>query len=326
MKYIYIILTFFFFTACSNGYKEFGTIERTDLALDNIITTGVKVEMIADGFEWTEGPVWIESKQMLLFSDIPNNAIYKWTEANGKELYLKPAGYTSTVQRGGETGSNGLAIDKDGKLILCQHGNRQIAMMDADINDPKPIFKTIAGTWQSKKFNSPNDLAIRGNGDIFFTDPPYGLEKNMDDPLKEISFQGVYKTTPDGQVKLLTDSITRPNGILLVNNEKSLIVANSDGEKPYWYMYDLDANDSLINPRIFYDPSAEEGAPDGMKADSKGNIYSTGPGGIWIFDKSAKVLGKIRIPGRVSNVALTPDEKTLFITADNYLLRVKMRE
>lgn len=326
MKFICAFFSFLFFLACNTSSKEFGTIERTGPALDNIIAPGAKVEIIADGFEWTEGPVWIESKQMLLFSDIPNNAIYKWTETKGKELYLKPAGYTDTVQRGGETGSNGLAINKEGKLILCQHGNRQIAMMEADINNPEPVFKTIAGTWQSKKFNSPNDLALRSNGDIFFTDPPYGLEKNMDDPLKEIPFQGVYKTTADGHVKLLIDSITRPNGILLVNNEKSLIVANSDGEKPYWYMYDLDASDSLINPRIFYDPSAEEGAPDGMKADSKGNIYSTGPGGIWIFDQSAKLLGKIRIPGRVSNVALTTDEKTLFITADNYLLRVKMRE
>lgn len=307
-------------------YKTIGTIERLDPALDSIISPDAKVEIIADGFEWSEGPVWIEDKKMLLFSDIPPNTIYKWTEEKGKEVYLKPSGYTGTAQRGGEVGSNGLVINSDGKLVMCQHGNRQMAMMDADIDDPKPVFKTIADNYQSKKLNSPNDAVYRSNGDLFFTDPPYGLEKNMDDPLKEIPFQGVYKVTPAGEVSLLVDTITRPNGIAFLPGEKTLLIANSDAEKPTWYAFDMGENDSLVNPRIFYDASAEKGGGDGMKIDKNGHVFATGPGGIWIFDKNAKVLGKIKIPVATSNCALTPDEKTLFITADMYVLRIKMRE
>jgi len=203
-------------------------------------------------------------------------------------------------------------------------------MMDADIDNPKPVYKTIAATYQSKKFNSPNDAVYRSDGTLFFTDPPYGLEKNMDDPLKEIPFQGVYKVDVSGNVKLLTDSISRPNGIAFMPGEKTLLVANSDSTKPVWYMFDVDANDSLVNQRIFYDASVEakkeKGLPDGMKIDKKGNIFATGPGGVWVFDQAGKVLGKIKIPVSCSNIALTPDEKTLFITADMYVLRLKLKE
>jgi len=319
-----------FFLSCTHKYKTIGSIERIDPAFDSIISSNAIPEIIADSFAWSEGPLWIDNKKMLLFSDIPNNTVYKWTEAKGKEIYLKPSGYTGSVARGGETGSNGLILNKDGKLVLCQHGNRQMAMMDADIDNPKPVYKTIAAMYQSKKFNSPNDAVYRSDGTLFFTDPPYGLEKNMDDPLKEILFQGVYKVDASGNVKLLTDSISRPNGIAFMPGEKTLLVANSDSTKPVWYAFDIDANDSLVNQRIFYDASAEakkeKGLPDGMKIDRKGNVFATGPGGVWIFDKEGKVLGKIKIPVSCSNIALTPDEKTLFITADMYVLRLKLKE
>ena len=318
------------FLSCTHKYKTIGSIERIEPAFDSIISSNATPEIIADGFAWSEGPLWIESKKMLLFSDIPNNTVYKWTEAKGKEVYLKPSGYTGSVARGGETGSNALVLSGDGKLVLCQHGNRQMAMMDADIDNPKPVYKTIAATYQSKKFNSPNDAIYRSDGTLFFTDPPYGLEKNMDDPLKEIPFQGVYKVDVSGNVKLLTDSISRPNGIAFMPGEKTLLVANSDSTKPVWYMFDVDANDSLVNQRIFYDASVEakkeKGLPDGMKIDKKGNIFATGPGGVWVFDQAGKVLGKIKIPVSCSNIALTPDEKTLFITADMYVLRLKLKE
>jgi gluconolactonase len=152
----------------------------------------------------------------------------------------------------------------------------------------------------------------------------------MDDPLKEIPFQGVYKVDPSGNVKLLTDSISRPNGIAFMPGEKTLLIANSDSTKPVWYAFDIDANDSLINPRIFYDASAEvkreKGLPDGMKIDKNGNVFAAGPGGVWIFNKEGKVLGKIKIPVACSNCAITPDEKTLFITADMYVLKIKLKE
>jgi gluconolactonase len=316
--------------SCAHKYKTIGSIERIDPALDSIISTDAKPEIIADSFEWSGGPLWIDNKKMLLFSDIPANTIYKWTEEGGKEIYLKPSGYTGSAPRGGEVGSNGLILSKDGKLVLCQHGNRQIAMMDAGIDNPQPLYKTIAATYQSKKFNSPNDVVFRSDGSIFFTDPPYGLEKNIDDPLKEMPFQGVYKIDASGNVKLLIDSISRPNGIAFMPGEKTLLIANSDSSKPVWYAFDIDANDSLINPRIFYDASAEvkteQGLPDGMKIDKKGNVFAAGPGGIWIFNKDGKVLGKIKTPVHASNCALTPDEKTLFITADMYVLKLKLKE
>ena len=245
----------------------------------------------------------------------------------GKQVYLKPAGYTGQEKRGGETGSNGLLLDTLDRLVLCQHGNRQLAIMEAPINDPKPNFKPLAANYQGKKFNSPNDAALRSNGDIFFTDPPYGLEKNMDDPAKEISFQGVYKVTPSGEVTLLLDSITRPNGIALTRDEESIIIANSDDKKKIWYAYDFGPKDSLINPRIFYDATSDsaKGAPDGLKIDRSGNVFASGPGGVWVFNNEGVALGRIKFPEFVSNVALSADERTLFITADMYVLRVKMR-
>jgi gluconolactonase len=318
------------FLSCNNkNHKTIGTIEKIDASLNSIISDDAKPEIIAEGFDWSEGPLWIEDQRMLLFSDIPTNTIYKWTEEKGKEIYLKPSGYTGSIPRGGEMGSNGLVLSKDGKLVLCQHGNRQMAMMDAALTDPKPLFKTIAGTYQSKKFNSPNDAVYRSNGDLFFTDPPYGLEKNIEDSTKEIPFQGVYKVTPSGKVTLLIDSITRPNGIAFMPGEKTLLVANSDPDRKVWYAFDIDAKDSLINPRIFYDasaiPATEKGLPDGMKIDKNGNVFAAGPGGIWIFNKDGKVSGKIKLPDASSNCALSPDEKTLYITNGMYVLRVRMR-
>jgi len=325
-----ILITFTIILFSCNAHKTIGNIERLDASLDAIIDIDAKPEIIAEGYEWSEGPVWVESEKMLLFSDVPTNKVYKWTEAKGAELYLTPSGYTGSVARGGEMGSNGLTLSKDNKLVLCQHGNRQLAIMDAALSDPKPVFKTIVGNYQSKKFNSPNDLVFRSNGDLFFTDPPYGLEKNMDDPLKEIGFQGVYCVKPSGEIKLLTDSITRPNGIAITPDQKTLIVANSDSTKATWYAFDIADNDSLINPRIFYNAEEaikkEKGNPDGLKIDKNGNVFASGPGGIWIFNSKGKVLGKIKIAAAVSNCAFSPDEKTLYITADMYVLRMKMRK
>lgn len=328
MHKIIFLLALTFILAC-NKNKTIGTIDRVDPAFNSIIDENAKAEIIAEGYEWSEGPIWVESEKMLLFSDVPQNKIYKWTQEKGAELYLTPSGYTGDAKRGGETGSNGLTLNKDDKLVLCQHGNRQLAWMDADLSSPKPTFKTIINNYQNKKFNSPNDLVYRNNGDLYFTDPPYGLEKNMNDLLKEIPFQGVYCVKPSGEIKLLTDSITRPNGIVFTPDYKTLIVANSDSTKACWYAYDISGNDSLINPRIFYNATEEikkvKGNPDGLKIDKNGNVFASGPGGLWIFDKNAKVLGKLNFEMPVSNCALSPDEKTLYITADMYVLRVKMR-
>ena len=326
--YLVLLLTVLINT---NNYARLKPVTlKKMIPLDAIIDSHAKVEIIAEGFDWCEGPLWVEQQKMLLFSDVPKNIIYKWTEEKGKEVYLTPSGYTGTIPRGGETGSNGLVLNKTGKLVICQHGNRQMAVMNSGLQNPKPVFTTLANNYQGKKFNSPNDAVYNSNGDLFFTDPPYGLEKNMDDPLKEIPFQGVYKIRKTGALVLLTDSITRPNGIAITPDQKTLIIANSDPLKPYWYAYDFGAGDQLINPRIFYDASeaakSEAGMPDGLKIDKKGNVFATGPGGVWIFNKKGKVLGKIKFDGLTSNCSLSADEKTIYITADMYVLRVKMRK
>jgi len=310
--------------------KTIGSIEQLDTSLEKIIAPGATIDIISEGYDWTEGPVWVESENMLLFSDIPPNKIMKWTEAKGAELYLSPSGYTGQAPRTGEPGSNGLVINKEGKLVLCQHGDRRMAVMNAPLNAPKPDFTSLADNYKGQKFNSPNDAVFRSNGDLFFTDPPYGLEKNIDDPLKELPYQGVFKVNPAGQVQLLTYSLTRPNGIAFTNDEKTLIVANSDPDKNGWYMFDIGANDSLYNERMLYnateDGKKEGGGADGLKLDKAGNIFATGPGGVWIFNKEGEVIGKIKVPAACSNVALANDDKILYITADMYVLRVVMRK
>jgi gluconolactonase len=309
---------------------KIGIVERLDPLLDNIIDSSAQAEIISEGYQWTEGPLWIESQKMLLFSDVPRDTIFKWTEEKRKEVYLTPSGYTDTVKRGGEIGSNGLLLDKEGRLVLCQCGNRQMARMDAPLDKPSPTYISLANRYKGKKFNSPNDAVYNSAGELFFTDPPYGLEKYIDDPKKEIPFQGVYKIKTNGEVVLVTDSLTRPNGIAFLPGEKTLIVANSDPAKPNWYAFDIGDNDTFTNGRIFYSAADhgkdEVGMPDGMKVDKNGNIFATGPGGIWIFNKEAKLLGKIKFPDATSNCALTGDEKTLFITNDMYVLRVKLRK
>lgn len=312
----------------ASKYKPIGSIERLDPELNDVIDTGATMEIIAEGLEWSEGPVWIGKQNKLLFSDVPKNTIYEWTAEKGMQVYLTPSGYTGSAQRGGETGSNGLRLMGD-SLVLCQHGNRQVAVMSAGTDAPKAEFRTIAGLYDGKKFNSPNDLAIRSNGEIYFTDPPYGLEKGMNDSTKEISVQGVYKVTTAGKVMLLVDSITRPNGIVFTPDERTVIVANSDPEKVMWYAFDI-VGDSLGNARIYQNASeaakTEKGLPDGLKISKNGYVFASGPGGIWIFNRDGKLIGKLKIPEATSNCALSDDEKTLYITSDMYVLRLKMKE
>ena len=312
-------------------YKNVGSIERLDPALDSIISPDARIEIIADGFEWSEGPLWIEKNNMLLFSDVPMNTIYKWTEARGKEVYLKPSGYTgSEPSPCKEPGSNGLTLDKNGNLVLCQHGDRQMARMDAPLDKPEAKFISLANRYGGKRFSSPNDAVFNSAGELFFTDPPYGLQTQDDtDPKKEISFNGVYKVKENGEVILLVDSITRPNGLAFLPGEKKLIIACSDPGKPNWYIYDVQG-DSLVNGKIFYSAVNEskekvKGLPDGFKIDKSGNVFATGPGGVYIFNSAGKKLGIIKFDESTSNCALSPDEKTLYVTNDMYLVRVKLR-
>lgn len=314
----------------STIYKSIGTIERYDSKLDEIISPDAKIEIISEGYKWSEGCLWIEKHNMLLFSDVPANTVYKWTEKEGTKVYLKPSGYTgATPSKSREPGSNGLTLDNKGSLILCQHGNRQVARMNTPLDKPNPQFTTLISRYDGKKLNSPNDCVYSSKGELFLTDPPYGLTTQDDsDPLKEIKFNGVYKVKKDGSVILLTDSISRPNGIALFPGEKRIIVANSDPKKPNWYVWDI-KGDQLTNGKLFYSTigynKTWQGLPDGLKVDKNGNVFATGPGGLYIFNKEGKKLGMIRLDNPTSNCTLSQDQKTLYITNNSYVLRVKMR-
>ena len=305
------------------------TLKQIDPEFNNIVSKNAKAEILADGFLWSEGPVWIESKKMFIFSDVKKNVIYKWTKEKGKEVYLKPSGYTGTIPRGGELGSNGLGLNIKGQLVICQDGDRVVSIMDAPLDKPQPKFIKIASNYKGKKFDSPNDLAFLSNGDIYFTDPPYGLEKNVDDPLKEAPYQGVYKISANGKIALLTDTLTRPNGIAFFPGGKTILISNSDPKKAYWYVYDLDKNGLFMHGRVFYNANAATktaaGMPDGLKIDKQGHVFASGPGGIWVFNQSGKLLGKILVNDLVSNCSLSGDEKTLYVTSNHRVLRIKLR-
>jgi gluconolactonase len=311
--------------ACESK-KEVGSLEKIDERFDTIIQPSTAVELLAEGFEWSEGPVWIESEKMLLFSDVPKNIIYQWTEKEGLKDYLSPAGYTKEEEGNLGEGSNGLLLNAAGQLVLCQHGDRRMAMMESALANPSINFKTLADSFEGKRLNSPNDAAFNAKGELFFTDPPYGLGDQDNDKAKEIKFNGVYRLNTKGEVSLLIDSLTRPNGIAFLN-DSTFIVANSDKAKAKWYQYTL-RGDSLSHGKIFYDAKelaqTEKGLPDGLKVSKQGVVFATGPGGVWLFDVNGKLLGKIKTTMASANCALDAEEKVLYITSHNYLLRVQL--
>jgi gluconolactonase len=307
--------------------KTLGTIERADPAFDKLVPKDAVIEMLVEKkFAWAEGPVWLKTEKALLFSDIPPNKIWRWKEGDGLKEFLTPSGYTGKAPfTGKEPGSNGLTINKDGQLILCQHGDRRVVAMDLT---KKGEFKTLADKYQGKRLNSPNDLVYHSNGDLYFTDPPYGLPKGVDDPAKELKFQGVYRLKPSGDLTLLTDSMSRPNGIAFSPDEKTLYVANSDPEKPVWMQFPVKADGTLGEGKVFFDSTEwfkkkKPGLPDGMKVDKDGNLWATGPGGVFVINKDGKYLGMLATGVPTANCGWGDDGSTLYITADKNLVRVK---
>jgi len=306
------------------SYPTFGTIERLDPALDQLIAPGTKIEKLADGFDWSEGPVWMRDGGYLLFSDVPTNTVYKWKEGEGVKPFLNPSGYTGTIPRGGEPGSNGLTADSQGRLVLCQHGDRRVSRLDKDRQ-----FKVLAEYYQMRRFNSPNDLTFKSNGDLYFTDPPYGLEGLNKDPKKELAFNGVYRVKPNGEITLLTQDLSFPNGIAFSPDEKRLYVAVSDTNRPVIMAYDVKADGTIANERVFFDTKpllpGRKGVPDGMKVDNLGNLFATGPGGVLVISPEGKHLGTINTGEATANCAWGEDGTVLYITADMYLCRVKTK-
>jgi gluconolactonase len=304
-------------------------IERLDAALDRLIASDAKVEVLAQGHDWTEGPLWIKSGGYLLFSDIPKNSIYRWKEGEGEKLYLQPSGYTGKEPRGGETGSNGLILDREGRLVMCQHGDRRMARMEAPLDAPKPQFTPLAVRYQGKRFNSPNDAVFRSNGDLYFTDPAYGLEKQWEDPAREISFAGVYRRSASGEITLLTSDMTRPNGLAFSPDERHLYVAQSDEKAAIWRVFDVKKDGTIDNGRVLFDATSmvpgKKGLPDGLKIDTEGNLFATGPGGVLVITPEGKHLGTIATGQATSNCAFGDDGRTLCMTADDYLMRVRLK-
>lgn len=304
--------------------EKLAWIERADPRLDAILDTEMPVEKLAEGFDWSEGPVWVPQANCLLFSDVPQNTVYRWREGKGVDVFLKPSGYTSLIERGGESGSNGLALDREGRLLLCQHGDRRVARWE------KGCFVTLADQYQGRPLNSPNDLVVKSNGDVYFTDPPYGMTAESRRDPKALDFCGVYRISSDGRLTLLVSNMTRPNGIAFSPDEKILYVAQSDPERPLWLAFPVKDDGTLGEGKVFFDAkpwldAGLKGLPDGMKVDIHGNIFATGPGGVNIFAPDGTFLGRVRTPVSAANCAFGNDGSILYITADMYLLRVKTK-
>jgi gluconolactonase len=298
-----------------------GTIERLDPALDEIVPANARIEKLAGGFTFTEGPVWMR-EGYLLFSDIPANVIRKWTPDGQVTVFLEKSGYEGTdAPAGAFIGSNGLTLDSEGRLIICEHGNGRVTRLEKDGSRT-----VIADRYEGKRLNSPNDAVFKRDGWLYFTDPPYGLVKQDEDPKKELKFNGIYRVK-DKKIEPLYKEMTRPNGLAFSPDEKYLYVANSDPARKVWMRFEVTDKGGLTNPQVFFDAtsSTEEGLPDGMKVDEKGNLYCTGPGGVWIFSPAGKHLGTIRPPEVPANCAWgDADGKTLYMTARTGLYRIKL--
>ena len=300
-------------------------IEKLDSRLDAIIEPGTSLEILEEGFEWTEGPVWIAEQNHLLFSDIPNNTINSWSEENGLEVFLRPAGYNQDNPFGMELGTNGLLLDKEGRLIMCNHGLRAVTRLNDNYT-----HTILADRHDGSRLNSPNDAVFRSNGDLYFTDPSYGLEGVNESVHKEIPYNGVYRLSPEGEVTLLTTEMTNPNGIGFSPDETVLYVAQSDRNAAIWRAFDVAEDGTLANSRLFFDATpfindGRKGLPDGMAIDQEGNIYATGPGGVLIFSADGTHLGTINTGEATANCAFGDDGSTLYITADMYLMRIRVK-
>ena len=303
--------------------RTLGSIERHDPRFDKLIPPGAAMEVLAEGFEWAEGPAWDRKLNSLLFSDIPPNTVFRWREGAKKpEVFLRPSGYTQGPPRGGEPGSNGLAFDPEGRLVLCQHGDRRVARLE-----PDGSFKTLADRYEGKRLNSPNDLVYSADGSLYFTDPPYGLLGGNSDPTKELPFNGVYRLAKTGELTLLTKEMSFPNGIGLSPDGKTLYVANSDSARAVWMAFPVKADGGIGEGRVFFDATRGmktlKGAPDGLKIDRAGNLFATGPGGILVFAPDGTHLGTLNTGEATANVGWGDDGATLYITADMYLARIR---
>ena len=304
--------------------KFIGSVERLSPEIDNLIEKSAKIEILADGFEWSEGPVWSSQLNSVLFSDVPENVIYSWNEDKGLGTFTRPIGYSGKVPNLKKAGTNGLTIDADGNLIICMHGDRKITRLEK-LNINRKV--TLVNSFDGNLLNSPNDLVYDSKGNLYFTDPPYGLLEGDNDKLKEIEFNGVYKVSPNGDIEVLVKNLTRPNGISISNDEKILYVANSDKNNPVIMQYDL-SEEGAKNPSVFFDgrelTKKDIGLFDGLKVHPNGNVFATGPGGVLVIKENGDHIGTIRTEVRTANCAFDENFQYLYMTSDMFLTRIKL--
>lgn len=328
MKYLYICIPVILLAGCSAKneapapaaeVKGVGSITRLDPAMESIVPQSAVIEKVAGGFSFTEGPLW-RADGHLWFSDVTANVVRSLKPGGEVNVIILKAGGETTAPEGSYIGPNGMVADKDGFVLLCQHANRQIVRLDKDLKQTVYI-----DNFEGKKLNSPNDLVYTADGALYFTDPPYGLLKQDEDPAKELKFNGVFRYK-DGKLTVLTKELSRPNGIAFSPDEKVMYVANSDEKKKLWMRYAVGPDGTLMNGHVFADVTAETeaGLPDGMKVDSRGNVFATGPGGVWVFAPDGKHLGTIKTPEPPANVGWGDDGQTLYITAVTSVYRIRL--
>lgn len=332
-RYLPLIPFFVVLAGCatSNGsaadFPAVGRVTTFDPSFHAVVAADAKIEKIAEGFTWSEGPTWVATGNYLLFTDVPENTLYRWSERDGLSVFLKPSGYDGPdtgVLR--EAGANGLFAEAGGTVLLADSGSRLVARID-----PRTKQKTtLAAKFKGKRFNSPNDVVRRSDGAVFFTDPPYGLKGLDDSPAKELGFNGVYRIDTDGTVYLLDDGLSFPNGIALSPDERTLYVSNSDPKRPVWMAYSLDAKGDVLEKRVFSDASdllgeGVPGLPDGMAVSSDGKLFATGPGGVLVFDADGKRLGRFETGVAISNCAFGDDGRTLYMSSHSFVARVRLK-
>ena len=330
MKLALIIIAALATVACSNAPAPapapekptgVGSITRLDPAFDALVPKDSVIEKLAGGFTFIEGPIWRPQLQGLWFSDVVGNVVRQWTPSGAVSVILQPGGYDgNSLPAGGFNGPNGMTADKDGAVLLCQHGYRRIVRISKDMK-----ITTVVDKYQGKRLNSPNDVVFRADGSFYFTDPPYGLPKGDDDPAKELKFNAVFRVAK-GKLQPVIKDLSRPNGIAISPDQKTLYVANSEEKNRIWMAYDIADDGTVRNARLFANVTSEKdpGVPDGMKVDSKGNIWASGPAGIWVFSPEGRHLGTIGMPEIPANCNWGDDWKSLYITARTGLYRIKL--